>query len=276
MRDSAIGVGQIGTKYGKGFHLATAHQSVKTELEGLALVALEILAQERATRLARINDFLLVVETLGIGCHDITSGCIRRFFNRNVIETTVVGHQIAARDGIGMLHLQLIQRAAFMSPRDMALGIEQDAVARAHDWHLRQVIGIIVAAHDLAQGFATVTEHVNLRQVTAQSPTADVIGGNLIYATLHNSYLDPLAAGELTRLGIVALVKRIDGKCTAGHHQNRHNHADEISHHLFHQFDLYNLITMISPLYCTGLDIHGLRAAASVKKCPPTGRTTIR
>ena len=170
-----------------------------------------------------------MIQSLDIGRDDIARGAVLGLYCLDVVETFIVGDEIGTRIGIWMLHLNLIQGGAFMLPRNVTLGIEQDAVTGAHDGHLRQIVGIIVAQHLFAQRLASVTEHVNLRQVTAQTPVTDVIGRYLIDTTFLYRYLDPLAAGELTRLGIVTLVKCLHSNSATGQDQNGHGHTDEIS-----------------------------------------------
>ena len=164
------------TKHSVRLHGAAAHQTVKFKLEGLTAIALEILAQEDSSRLTRVDHFLLVVQALDIGGHDRSRGCIIGSLNLDITEAFVIGHQITARVGIGVLHLYLVQCRSLMLPGDVALGIEQDAVTCSHQGHLGQVVGIVVAQHRFLQRHTAVAEHMNLGQIAAQSPVADIIG----------------------------------------------------------------------------------------------------
>ena len=224
--NGAVHTRHIGAKEGVGLHLAATHQSVKVKLEQLVPVALEVLAQEIASRLAGIDILQLVVEALGIGRHNIAGGPVGGLSDLDVFEAAVVGHQVAGGPGIGVLHLQLLDVTGIVHmphvtgkelPRHGSLGIEQDAVAGTHHGNLGQVVGIVVAQHHLAQRLATVAEHVNLCQVRTQAPAADVIGRYLIDAALGNADLDPLAAGKDAVVGIVTLVERTGSEHATGH-----------------------------------------------------------
>ena len=143
---------------------------------------------------------------------------VRCLFYFNIIETAIIGYKIETRVGIGVMNLNLLKSAEMM-PSHRTLRIKQDAVPRAHYRHLRQVVSVIVAKHCLAQGRATVTKHMDLGQITAQTPLADVVGSNLIDTTFLNCNLHPLATGEFARFSIVTLVQGICGNCTICHQQ---------------------------------------------------------
>lgn len=101
-------------------------------------------------------------EALDVGRYSGSLGLVIGAVYLDVAETAVVGDKITARIGIGMLHLQLEENVIVVHPSEGTLGIEQDALASAHDGHLGKVVGIIVTIHRLAERGAAVTEHVNL------------------------------------------------------------------------------------------------------------------
>ena len=103
-----------------------------------------------------------MIQTLGIGSQDITRRLVAGLDGFNVAETAVVGDKIDAHDIIWVLGLHLLEAVALALPRQRTLGVEQDAVGSAHEGHLRQVIGIVVTSHRLAQRRATVAKHMNL------------------------------------------------------------------------------------------------------------------
>ena len=155
--------------------------------------------------MAQIDDFLLMVETLDEGILHGTGWTIVGLGDVEIIVAGIVGDQVTACCGIRVLHLHLVESAIQAFPGNGTLGIEQDAVGSAHHGHLRQVVGIVVGVHLLTQRCAAIAEHMNLRQVAAQTPCEDVIGSNLVDAAFLDGNLDPLALSQFAGRRIITL-----------------------------------------------------------------------
>ena len=155
--------------------------------------------------MAQIDDFLLMAETLDEGILHGTGWTIVGLGDVEIIVAGIVGDQVTACCGIRVLHLQVIKSSVQFFPGSGTLCVKQNAIARAHHRHLREIINIVFTEHLLAERRATVPEDVNLRQVAAQTPCEDVIGSNLVDAAFLDGDLNPLALSQFAGRRIITL-----------------------------------------------------------------------
>ena len=187
---------------GEHIHIGAADISWEREFESLRFVVAEVLTEQQSSGFARIHQFLLVENAFGVGAGGWAGSHIRGFSHGDVGVFGIVGHEIVARCGVGVLHWCEIHLAVNILPCSWTLRIEYDFAAGSHHGDLWQVVGQVFSEF-LGNGRATESEDVEFADV-GKSPFLCVGTCDGVHTAF--SYLDfhPFASGQLRTVGIMS------------------------------------------------------------------------